>query len=113
MILTVVPNMTLAGSAEATTEIWDGATATKPSGDGTEASPYLITKPEHLAYAISQDDANVGEYYQLQNDIYLNDITKINWTDGTVADGYNVNKWYTDKQFNGTIDGNGYIVYGL
>lgn len=123
MILTVVPNMALAGSAEATTEIWDGATATKPSGDGTEASPYLITKPEHLAYAITNDNIDATEYYRLENDIYLNDITKINWETGETTDSaYEIRQWYSEnqltsvsatKKFNGTIDGNGHVVYGL
>ena len=123
LILTVAPNITLISKADDTIiEIWDGETATKPKGDGTEASPYLITKPEHLAYAISKDDNSSAEYYRLENDIYLNDITKVNWQDGTVEDGYTVRQWYTGSgenvatsinDFNGTIDGNGHIVYGL
>ena len=46
LILTVIPSFALISEATVTgIEIWDGQTATKPEGDGTESSPYLITKP--------------------------------------------------------------------
>ena len=72
LILSAVPSFALISTAAVTdSEIWDGQTATKPAGEGTEASPYLITKPEHLAYAISNDNIDATEYYRLENDIYL------------------------------------------
>lgn len=101
---------------------WNG-TAVKPEkGTGTESDPYLIEKPEHLAYAVSKDDNSVKEYYRLTNDIYLNDISKVDWENGTTIGGYIPKQWYTGtganaatnaNDFNGVIDGDGYMVYGL
>ena len=94
-------------------EIWDGATQTEPSkGNGTEASPFEISNGSELAYAITSGVK--GAHYKLTADIYLNDITKIDWATGQAADGYTVNVWYNQNYtFDGTIDGNGFTVYGL
>ena len=96
-------------------DIWDGETKTAPSvGEGTKDKPFHITNGAELAYIIA-NDGGAGVYYQLQNDIYLNDITKINWQTGSVADGYTLRTWrygYTTK-FQGNVDGNGYVVHGL
>ena len=110
------------GTIEPEGDYWNG-TAKKPTkGDGTKENPYLIEKPEHLAYAVSRDDNNAEECYKLTTDIYLNDISMIDWATGKAKDGYTPNQWYRGtgantsenaNDFNGTIDGDGHTVYGL
>lgn len=104
---------------EITYDIWDGTkTAPKDSdGDGV----YEITKGSELAYIIvnhgvmkegdvTKEDCN----FILTNDIYLNDINKVNWSTGEFATDYTPNSWFGSKNyFAGTIDGNGYTVHGL
>jgi len=111
---------------EITYDIWDGTkTAPKDSdGDGV----YEITKGSELAYIIvnhgtmiTGTDPETGEditadacSFILTNDIYLNDITKINWTTGEFATDYTPKSWFGNANyFAGTIDGNGYTVHGL
>ena len=94
-------------------------------GSGTEADPYLIKTADDLRNAIGT--YGMGKYYKLANDIVLNDVDKIDWATGVVADGYDANVWfvsdlYTGQQYNGfagrgafsgTLDGDGYAVHGL
>ncbi len=109
-----------------TLNIWDGTISEPTVGDGSETSPYELSTPQNLAWAVAT--GGNGKYYKLTSDIYLNDITKINWANGTVKAGmdYKPNAWYSgsttynkyngtsnDLQFTGTLDGNGYTVYGL
>ena len=99
-------------SATAEDNIWDGSVATALSGAGTEAEPYEISNGSELALAITSGGDN--KFYKLTKDIYLNDINKINWATGEVAEGYNANSWYAQNYtFKGTINGNGFTVYGL
>ncbi len=94
-------------------KVWDGSTKTAPKGDGTEQSPYLITNGEELAYIISTG-GGAGNYYKLKNDIFLNDISGINWSTGAANSGYTARKWnFTNVAFQGNIDGDGHTVYGL
>ncbi len=110
-----------------TYEIWDGTTKTAPAdsdGDGV----YEITNGAELAYIIvnhgtmvTGTDTETGEditaeacSFILKNDIYLNDISKINWTTGEFATNYTPNSWYGNgNYFAGTIDGDGHVVHGL
>lgn len=104
------------GSTEDVTyTIWDGSTATAPTkGTGTEADPYIITEAAELYYVVKNGGA-ADTYYKLNKDIYLNDITKLNWLTGTIAEGYKVNNWVSgiNAVFQGHIDGNGHTVHGL
>lgn len=97
---------------EAAYDIWDGKTKTAPkdsNGDGV----YEITNGEELAYIIANHGGE-GNKYILTNDIYLNDISKVNWVTGDIAVGYAVNSWYNyTNNFEGSIDGNGYRILGL
>lgn len=93
------------------TGIWGGWQSTELEGEGTAEKPYKITNGEDLAYAIHNTSA--GACYELTNDIYLNDITKINWQSGAVQDGYVARSWYQDTAVEGTFNGNGHVVYGL
>ena len=92
--------------------VWDGYSTTKPVGKGTELDPYLIATPAELAYAVSTGGAE-GKVYKLTADIYLNDVTKIDWLTGEVAEDYAPNTWYNNVAFQGTLDGDGHVVYGL
>ncbi len=94
--------------------IWNGSTATAPTvGDGTEANPWQISTGAHLWYVI-KNGGGAGVYYQLQNDIYLNDISRVNWLTGSVSYGYSVRYWnLRNSSIQGHFDGNGYTVYGL
>lgn len=121
------------GGGETTYEYWDGSkpyevksngnivnadsyakvkAALAQTGDGTEEKPYKITNGTDL-YAVMAYGGEAGAYYQLQNDIYLNDLTKVNWRTGSVVNGYKLNTWRPNVAFAGNIDGNGYTVYGL
>ena len=120
--------------AEISFDIWDGKTKTAPkdsNGDGV----YEITNGAELAYIIANHgtmitgtetttDETTGEEvttnitadacsFILTNDIYLNDITKVNWETCDVAIGYTMNDWFNNTYFAGNINGNGYTVHGL
>lgn len=73
---------------------WDGVTASASlTGEGTEASPYLIASGADLKYFAS----NVSEgFYKLTKDIDLNDKA-----------------WTPIDSFGGTFDGDGHKIVGL
>ncbi|MBQ1186521.1 MAG: metallophosphoesterase [Clostridia bacterium] len=97
---------------EVTFDTWDGETKTEPK-DTNADGVYEITNGAELAYIITTHGGE-GNKYVLTNDIYLNDITKINWATGDVAIGYTANHWYGNSNyFEGDIDGNGYTVHGM
>ena len=89
-------------------KIWTGMVAVEVgNGDGTKENPYLIFSAEELAYAVTEDfDEEV--YYQLQNDIYLNDVTNKNWMNNSGN-----KQWVSSGKFSGHIDGNGFCIYGI
>ena len=90
---------------------WDGSIEKPTALDGN--GNILISTAAELAYVIKNGG---GASYVLSNDIYLNDISAINWYTGEAAKGYTPAKWYTtdtSTAFTGTIDGKGYVVYGL
>jgi len=99
---------------EFTYTYWDGTSAAPTVGDGTEANPWKIYTGAELYYVI-YNNGGAGVYYQLQNDIYLNDLSKINWQTGSIQYGYKVNMWRYggSTAFQGNLDGNGYTVYGV
>lgn len=96
----------LNASASTGLNVWNGTVATEyAGGSGTEGDPYQIANGAQLAL-ILQGGTN-GKYYKLTDDIYLNDVSKVNWkTD-------NPNKWYTDRTFYGSLDGANHIIYGI
>ena len=93
-------------------KVWDGSIADSLSGEGTKESPYLVSNGAELAFAI-KSGGGTDKFYKLTNDIYLNDIGKVNWTIGTAVGSYKINSWFDNASFEGNIDGNGYVVYGL
>ncbi len=102
-------------SVAAENKIWDGSTAGgEILGGGTEENPFLISNAEQLAWVVS--NGGNGRYYKLTADIYLNDVDKVDWSNGEAAVGYTPKSWYKSSDvptFSGVIDGNGFVVYGL
>lgn len=91
--------------------VWDGTEATPTALDNN--GNLIIGTAEELAFVIKNGG---GFSYILSDDIYLNDISAINWSTGEPTYGYTPREWFTSAEvtaFNGTIDGNGHIVYGL
>ena len=82
---------------------WDGETPSKPSGDGTEASPYIIDDGEMLAWlAKTVNDASSVKpiYAELADDI---DLDNNLWTP--------IGKDF--HEFQGVFDGKGFTVSGI
>ena len=54
-------------------KVWDGNTIEKWNrGDGTEENPFLIEKPEHLAYlskSVRNGETYAGKYFSLTSDL--------------------------------------------
>ena len=90
---------------------WNGVVSDSLSGEGTEESPYLINNGGDLAYAITSGGGN-DKFYKITTDIYLNDLDDANWYTG-YRYNQNLNKWYHNTPFAGTIDGDGHTIYGL
>ena len=91
---------------------WTGGKVQPVNGNGEKASPYLITNGDELAWAIS--GGGKGKYYKLTADIYLNNPEKINWSTGSADLGYTPKDWWDMcVSFNGSIDGDGHVIYGL
>ena len=104
-------------------DVWDGTVAESfAGGTGTADDPYLIETSAQLAYLakIANEDpsSTAGKYYQLIDDIVLNedllddnyDLQQSNprlWTP-IVKNSYN-DKVY----FQGDFDGNGHVISGL
>lgn len=107
-------------------EGWNGLAEPFTVGDGaSESTAYEISTLGQLAHAVALGG---GKYYKLVSDIYINDVEKINWSDGTLKDNtYTPNTWFygtdtesakyngfsSDMTWSGTLDGNGHTVYGL
>ena len=95
-------------------DVWDGTLTAPANGGGTSGDPYEISNGSELAYVIK--NGGDGKYYELTNDIYLNDPDKVDWLTGTPDAGYTPNTWYGDwavTAFNGTVNGNGHTVNGI
>lgn len=79
-------------------DAWDGSVASSfASGSGTEASPYIISNENQLAYFNSRLASGVtfeGKYFELTNDL---DMTGAAWTS-------------TSTVFDGVFNGNGHTV---
>lgn len=101
------------GTAVRPEGIWTGAIAeTYESGNGTEIDPYIIKTAEQLAKLVNDSDTK-DKYYKLAADIYLNDISVVNWHEESGnLEWYSVNT-DTSVHFNGCFDGDGYTVNGL
>jgi len=95
--------------------VWtSGTSATTPTGDGTEGSPYQIVTAGHLQWLLSSvnnnEDANnnptKGKYYKLMHNIVISSSVSEPWKP-IGMDKYDQHKFF------GTFDGNGQIVSGV
>lgn len=100
----VVFSLLLLSAASYAAVVWDGTSAAWTKGSGTEADPYLIETPQHLAYLAKQVNAGntyAGMYFKQTDDF---DLAGRTWTA--------IGKWTyngttsTNKAFKGTYDGN-------
>lgn len=99
--------------------IWDGvSTDTDWEGDGTENNPYKISTAAEL-YGMVSDNCVNGDteaWYELTDDIYLNDTSEAEWYKNSPNEWYNPgfsNNAIKNTGFNGHIEGNGHFIYGL
>lgn len=102
-------------SVVAENKAWDGSTAGgEILGGGTEENPFRITNAEQLAWIVTS--GGNGRYYEIIADLYLNDVSKVDWSTGEAIGDYTPRSWYKSSDvpaFSGVIDGNGHVVYGL
>lgn len=95
------------------------------SGTGTELDPYIISTPEQLAYLVATIPNNGtlsnltnGKYFELANDIYLNNVTSDTWYENEgnkewYSKGQDDKPFQNHSSFLGTLDGAGHTIYGL
>ena len=94
--------------------IWNGSDSTAPSlkdpsSANSESNPYIIDTPAKLYNVLSSGrEATNGKYYKLSADIYLNDVSRPDWTDSD-----SLNSWIIETEFAGNLDGGKHTVYGL
>ena len=99
---------------------WDGTADKNLPGEGTEASPYLISTPEQLAGLAARvnDDGEdfKDKFIKLANDIYLTELAEGKGTLDWEPIGHEVWEWGKETQyayFRGTFDGDGHTIYNL
>lgn len=115
----------VADTPESTTTIWGGYYDTIGSvqfeGEGTAVNPYIIKNGDQLYKMVSSQGKKDEEpaYYQLANDIYLNDVSnydkwgKKDFDMSTLNNWNDVSKLGNQLKFAGNFDGDGHTIYGL
>ena len=98
---------------------WDGSADKNFPGEGTEASPYLISTPEQLAGLAERTNVDkedfADKYIKLTADIYLTDYTDPNaenWKEWHPI----AHEWKLGEDrgfFRGHFDGDGHTIYNL
>ncbi len=126
LIAAMLPFSALAKTEVRSGEIWDGSIAEGfADGSGTEEDPYLISNGAELALLSENVDMGMsyqGSFFELTNDIYLNDPEGYEeWN----PDNAPANLWKpiggrtitgfppTIMYFGGSFDGCGHTVYGV
>ncbi len=98
---------------------WDGEVAAPTVGDGSRANPFKIKTAQELAYlsklvADGKGSETTGKYYELANDIKINNTSADNWTSSAKQWYTATNTWPTDAySFNGFLNGKGHTISGL
>lgn len=101
-------------------DAWSGNVATSfADGDGTKERPFKISNAEELAYFASLVNGGkdfTGEYVEIIDNINLGnkEFTPIGFgaSQDDLHDNYD-NFWDFAKRFNGTLDGNDYVITGI
>ena len=78
-------------------------------GEGTAATPYLVSSPAELIYVAEQVNNNSGSYYYYKKVIQLTQDIDLEGTELTIG----IYKDDEKKYFYGTLDGNGHSIKGL
>ena len=113
--LTAMFNVVDINADDIVVDVWDGSIAEFIEyGDGSKANPYIIKKASELALVANKvNNSSVSysnAYYKLSNHIDLNNI---NWTPIGIYKFSRPNVANINRKFNGTFDGNGYIIFNL
>ena len=94
-------------------EAWSGGVASGyAAGSGTKDDPYEIATAEQLALlgdTVSKNQATKDVYYELTQDIFLNDVSDPDWQ----ANSPTAWPYGTTGDFCGNLNGNGHIIRGL
>ena len=93
-----------------------GSVSEEFQGEGTAQSPYIIQSAADLR--LLSDRAAVGntfegEYFQMTNDIVINQNVLLDNGEVNAADSANFEKWIPIKNFCGTFDGQRHSISGL
>ncbi|MBR2043757.1 MAG: DUF4886 domain-containing protein [Clostridia bacterium] len=96
-------------------DVWDGTSLKPTEGDGTENNPYKIYNGSHLYWAVTNN--NKGVYFEVQNNILLNDMV-VDLENKSVVIDQNTHQWYLGGsneavRFEGIIDGKNHVIKGL
>lgn len=101
-------------NAGAVSPLWNGsAAAAFAGGNGTEASPYLISTGEQLAYfakTVNSGNTFSGKYIKLTQDILLNNMSNGNLVTTTEFTRIGTD---TTRSFLGNFNGDGHSIIGL
>ncbi len=97
---------------------WDGTAAVSfEKGSGTAADPYIVSTPSELLLAVTSKGKDGGDqlYYEMVNDIYVNDTSDADWysQNGLFEWPIATLSSSADTAFRGVFNGNGYKVFGL
>lgn len=82
-------------------------------GDGTEANPFLVKKPEDFNYIREHTVAGAVYYYKLLNDIDLTGYLSEGGAGYNEGNGWEPIGTNSDQPFKGVFDGNGKVIKGL
>ncbi len=100
IILAIVPFSAVSAAGK----VWDGSVASSfASGSGTENDPYIITTGAELALLSKGTE---GMYFELGNDIVLNNTSYENWQN-------DARQWLDFGFRYSTLDGKGFSIVGL
>ena len=111
--------------ASASGAVWDGSVSSGfASGDGSEATPYIIEEASQLAFlasSVNGGNSYEGKHFKLDRDLVLNSADVFAYdTEGNItgkAEGKTPKAWAAigtaSNRFKGNFDGGGHTVSGI
>ncbi|WP_027400042.1 GLUG motif-containing protein [Anaerovorax odorimutans] len=117
MVISLMPAMPVMAETVPDTSVWSGsAEGDFPADGGTEGNPYIIKTAEQLAYLAQQvkDGTDyAGKYFELQNDIVLNENV-LNGAGELNAEGTTWTPMGNEAHhFTGNFNGRGHSIKGI
>ena len=111
-------------AAATDSSIWNGSDLDADfEGSGTENDPYQINSAAELygfakKYCGEGPIASEGKYFELNTDVYLNDVSSSDWMNKSNKphEWAFFNTWTINgnaQGFRGNFNGNGHTVYGM